>query len=164
MKPVISSRKHVVQHTQFTVASAATINHIIVNAVETSAVNASHEVIEGTVIKAVYIERWLFTSEDTGVGASFVFIVEKVPADAADPTFTNMGLLDSYSNKKNILYTSQGLLGLASTNPTPVIRQWIKIPKGKQRFGLGDQLKITIAAIGANDVIGCGLAIYKGYS
>ncbi len=164
MKPVISSRKHIVQHTQFTVASAAVVSHIIVSAIETSAVNASHEVIEGTVIKAVYIERWLFTSEDTGVGASFVFIIEKAPADSVDPSFTNMGLLDSYPNKKNILFTSQGLLGLASTNPTPVIRQWIKIPKGKQRFGLGDKLKIHIAAIGANDVVGCGLGIYKGYS
>ncbi len=164
MKPIISSRKHIVQHTQFTVASASVVTHIPISAVETSAVNASHEVIEGTVVKAVYIERWLFTSEDTGVGASFVFIVEKQPADAPDATFTNMGLLDSYPNKKNILFTSQGLLGLASTNPTPVLRDWIKIPKGKQRFGLGDKLKITIAAIGANDVIGCGLVIFKGYS
>ncbi len=161
MKAPIVSRKHIVQHTEFTTASAAVTTNQDIHAVAIQDVNTASEVREGSVIKAVYIEIWLLASSTSET--SFVLIVEKAVLGASGPSFTNMTTLDAYVNKKNILYTTEGLIADNNGNPTPVLRQWIKIPKGKQRFGLGDKLNISIAAIGSQVVKGCGLTIYKSY-
>ncbi len=124
-------------------------------------VNAAFEVIEGNVVKAVYLEYWVIGTFSLG---SFVVTVEKSPAGAGPPTFTELALLDSYQNKKNILYTTQGLMAEDNQNPTPVLRQWIKIPKGKQRFGLEDRLRINFASLTGEDLQFCGFTLYKSYS
>lgn len=162
MRAPIVSRKHVVQHTQTNVVSLAVVSNQPILAQAVQDVNANFEVVEGSVIKAVYIERWIIGKGPSPT--SYVMIVEKVPADAAVPTFTQMTTLDSYPNKKNILFTSQGLLPRDDANPIPVLRQWLKIPKGKQRFGLKDELRIVTANIGADDIEFCGLVIYKSYT
>ena len=92
-----------------------------------------------------------------------VSTVEKLTSGASEMTSVQASLLNEYPNKKNIFQTSQGLIGDANTNPIPVFREWIKIPKGKQRMGLGDKLVLNIAARGeaANDIEVCGFYIYK---
>ncbi len=162
MKPVISSRKHYVQFTTFIVASLAVRSDDIVAAEAVQNVGSSVTVIEGSVVKAVYIEYWLLGNEANTT--SYVLTVEKVSANAPDPTFSEMATLDAYANKKNILFTSQGLIASKTQNPTPVLRQWIKIPKGKQRFGLEDKLKINVCGIGVEDINGCAFITYKSYN
>ncbi len=162
MRAPVVSRKHIVQHTQTTISSATKTTFVDVSAVQIQNVDANFEVVEGSVIKAIYVELWLL-----GVGttqSTFVVIVEKSQSGQADPTFTQMTTLDAYSNKKNVLYSSQGLIGASDTNPTPVLRQWLKIPKSKQRFGLDDRFRISIASLGAQDVVACGLTIFKSYT
>ncbi len=161
MKAPIVSRKHIVQHTITQVATGTvnTKNPIQGRAVQD--VNTASEVIEGSVVKAVYMEYWVVGTFDIG---SFVVIVEKAPAAIIMPSFTNMTTLDAYPNKKNILFTSQGLMAEADGNPTPVLRQWIKIPKGKQRFGLEDELRISFSSLGADDLQYCGFTLYKSYN
>ncbi len=161
MKAPIVSRKHIVQQT-LTQVLTGTVNTIEpVRAAAVQDVNVAAEVIEGSVVKAIFIELWFIGQVILG---SFVMMVEKAPAAVSDPTFTEMGLLDAYDNKKNILFTSQGLMGRDDANPTPVLRQWIKIPKGKQRFGLKDKIKINIASLTGEDLQFCGFQIYKSYS
>ncbi len=75
-------------------------------------------------------------------------------------TFTNSATLDSYTNKKNLLYITQGVSPDANGNPVPVLRQWFKIPKGKQRFGLADALILNLSA-NVEDMTHCGVFIYK---
>ncbi len=164
MKAPIISRKHIVQHTSFTTLASTVTIFRDATAFAVQDVNNANEVIEGSVIKAVYVELWI-TSKSGGVpGATFVFWIEKASGAAPDPTFTNSTTLDAYINKKNILYTSQGLLPQqAGGNPIPVFRGWQKIPKGKQRFGLGDVLKIVLSANGGLDLAGCGMTIFKSY-
>ncbi len=161
MRPPINSVKHYIQHTvtQVTTATVTTLRDV--HAVPIQSVDTPSEVAEGSVVKAVYIELWLAGTFNIG---SFVLIVEKSPAGNPDPSFTEMTTLNSYENKKNILYTTQGLIPEDNQNPIPVLRQWIKIPKGKQRFGNQDKLKINIAAIGAEDVQFCGFTLYKAYT
>jgi len=161
MKSPINSRKHIVQHTTTQVLTATVDTKSEINAVALQDVNLAQEVVEGTVVKAIFIERWLSGTFNVG---SFVMMVEKSVAGQPVPTFTNMTTLDAYPNKKNILYTTQGLIPEDNGNPIPVMRQWLKIPKGKQRFGLNDKLRVVIAAIGAESVQYCGLTIYKSYS
>ncbi len=163
MKAPIVSRKHYVQHTEFTIASASVTTNSEVIAVATVDVNAANEVVEGSVIKAIYVELWLL-GKGGAAGSSFVCIIEKANNGISNPSFSAMTTLDAYVNKKNILFTSQGLLGADDTNPTPIYRGWIMIPKGKQRFGFGDNFRIQIATLGAEDVLGCGMTTYKSYS
>ncbi len=84
----------------------------------------------------------------------------------AAPTAGQIAALHDYANKKNILFTAQGLVTPTDGGQVPVLRGWYKIPKGKQRFGLGDRLFLTIRNnnAAAIDINFCGLAIYKEYT
>ncbi len=163
MKAPIVSRKHIVQHSQAVIASSAVAVQNPVEAVAVQDVAAANDVIEGSVVKAIYIERWIGSNTGIEPAGSVVMIVEKAPAGIADPTISNMTTLDAYPNKKNILYTTQGIVASNTGNPIPFIRSWVKIPKGKQRFGFGDKIRVVIVAIGAEDLSFCGLTIYKSY-
>ncbi len=57
---------------------------------------------------------------------------------------------------------TQGVFGDKFTNSVALVRQWFKIPKGKQRFGLGDQLFVTAQSTGQDFQL-CGFATYKEY-
>ncbi len=162
MRPPIVSRKHYVQHTQFTVASSAVRTDTDVTAVPIQDVNAPAEVQEGSIVKAIFCEYWLLGGVSVDV-SSFVLMIEKTGQGNLAPSFTEMTTLDAYQNKKNVLFVSQGLLGENNANPMPVLRQWIKIPKSKQRFGLRDQLRINIASIGSEELQGCAFTTYKDY-
>ncbi len=152
-----------VQHSTSTVASASVTSLADAKGrAFPSSVNSADDIVQGVVIKAIWIELWLLAN--TTAASSFVVTFEKSPGGQADPTFTEMSTLDSYTNKKNVLYTTQGLIGGNTSNPVPVFRDWLKIPKGKQRFGLNDDFKINIAALGATAIDFCGVTIYKAYS
>ncbi len=161
MKPIISSRKHYVQDTEFTIASAAVTTKTIVKGVAVQNVDQARDVTEGAVIKAVFFEYWM--SSNVTNGTSFVLIVEKTSGAIGAPTFSQMSTLDAYPNKKNILFTSQGLLPGNGDNPVPLMRQWVKIPKGKQRMGLEDSLRLSIATLGSNAALGCGFTTFKSF-
>jgi len=77
--------------------------------------------------------------------------------------YANSIALDSYVNKKNILYTTMGLVGPNDEQPLPIIRQWFKIPKGKQRMGSNDTIKLNISAI-TNGLNYCGFSTNKEYT
>ncbi len=116
----------------------------------------------GTTIKAVYAEIWLLGSGQQPT--TFIAIIEKTTNGAGGAVFANLTAMHSYVNKKNILYTTQGLVGDANTNPVPILRQWINIPKGKQRFGLGDALRFSLAIQTTDDAQLCGFFIHKDYT
>ncbi len=144
----------------YTIATATVRTDTDISGVPLADETAGNEVTEGSIVKAIFIEVWLSGEFNLG---SFVLMVEKSGQGNLNPSFTELTTLDAYQNKKNILFVSQGLLGEDNQNPTPVLRQWLKIPKGKQRFGLRDQIRINIAAIGAEAVKGCGFVVYKSY-
>ncbi len=160
MRPVIQSTKHISQSTGFTVAATAITAIQPIIAVVPADVNLTTECEEGSIIKALYCEYWL-TSDDAASGF-FVFSVEKLNTTQTSMLYAESVSLGVYANKKNIFYTSQGLTAPITGTPTPVVRQWIKIPKGKQRFGLGDKININISGI-ANGVQVCGMTILKSY-
>ncbi len=162
MKAPISSVKHYNQFTQFVVGTGTVTGQEHVTAVSVGNQTNSNEVTEGSVVKAIFIELWLL-GNGPGIN-SYVVIVERTVANQGLPSLSNMSTLQFYANKKNVLFTSQGLVGENDANPTPVLRQWIKIPKGKQRFGFEDGLRVNIAAIGSEDLVGCSFATYKEYN
>ncbi len=162
MRPIIHSTKH---YDQITLSTAVTVSRnleVLLTSVESTVANQPNEVAEGAIVKAIYVELWVIGSVSNQF---FTITLSKDPSGHAGPSFTEMTSLGTYDNKKNILYTTQGLAsndGIAQ--PIAVIRQWFKIPKSKQRFGLGDKIRLSIASRGSDDIIYCGFATYKEYS
>ncbi len=107
---------------------------------------------------------WLKGEGAADADTQFIVTFEKVPgAAAAGMDFTDMANIGAYPNKKNILFVSQGVIGgLTGGQSVAVMRNWYKIPKGKQRQGLGDFFQVHIAAIGQAIQV-CGFATYKEY-
>ncbi len=162
VKPVITTTKHYVHHTEFNIAAGGISVQPAVHAVTVNNITAAHDVREGSVIKAVYIERWLVGDDAAGINAQFNLTVEKKSGSQPDMTFANSANLGAYPNKKNILYTTQGIVGSSDGfSPIPVIRQYILIPKGKQRFGLDDELHVNISFVTKGTT--CGLETFKEY-
>jgi len=162
MRPIVHSTKHYVQITLSSVITVSRNSETLVTAVESTVANLGQEVEEGAIVKAVYVELWAEAESNSGF---YTLIISKDPSGLGQISFADITNLFAYPNKKNILYTSQALTandGIA--NPIPLLKGWIKIPKSKQRFGLGDKLRLTIASRGANTINYCGFATYKEYT
>ncbi len=166
MQAPIHSIKHYVQFSTAAIASGANSSHVVVDAVSTAAAGSnSRDVEEGSLVKAIFFEMWMGGNGAVGSNNQFTLIVEKKPAGATVITVAQMANLASYPNKKNILYTTQGIVGSISGGPAiPIIRTFILIPKGKQRMGLGDQMILTISNVSAETLQRCGFMTYKEYN
>lgn len=160
-KSPIQSRKHYRQITFSTVATVSRNNEKLAEAVASVDANTPQEVQEGSIIKAIYVELWTISSAADG---SQVLALYKAEGGATAPTYANMVALDSWAGKKNILHVHQGLSANDGiSGPMLAFKGWIKIPKGKQRFGLGDIFYLTLANPSGNDLDYCGFATYKEY-
>jgi len=162
LRPIIHSVKHYVQQTRSEVLTVALAQIDIIRSVESTVANLVDEVPEGSNVRAVFVEMWLL---DTANDGSFIVSLEKKPGGFAGQSFTNSNSLGTYENKRNLLYVTQGLSPNNGVgNPVPIIRQWFKIPKGKQRFGLGEKLVLNITNNGLNELEFCGFFTYKELS
>ncbi len=161
MRPIIKTKKHIFQISQATVAQAAVSTTTLVDAKEATSTVPS-DVEEGAIVKACYVEFWV-SQDSASVVGSYTLILVKMPGGTTGPTSGEVAALHDYNNKKNILFTAQGLLTPNDGGQVPILRGWYKIPKGKQRFGLGDKLKVVLRNNNATaiDINLCGLAIYK---
>ncbi len=156
MRPRVHVEKHFNQKSLFAVASGAITNLVILTAVAVPSTAVT--VREGCTISAIYIEMWL-SSDDAASGTAIVTL-EKLNGAQPVMTTTESGALNDYDNKKNVFHTQMGLLPSNVQYPMAVIKGWIKIPKGKQRFSLGDRLVFNIFGQ-SNGVAGCGFFLYK---
>ncbi len=161
VRPMVHSKKHYVQHSLSTTLAGAVSSDIIVNAVETQTVGPPGFVAEGSTIKAVYVEKWVRTN-DTSPG-SFVYVIYKNPGTGTTFSAAQMAALHDAENKKNILYCTQALSNDQDADAIALYKGWIKIPKSKQRFGLGDRLVGTFFAQALDQNI-CGFETYKEYT
>ncbi len=162
VRPVVHSTKHYVQLPINQIATGTRENNVVVNALELSQVNTATEVVEGSIIKAIFFEMWL---QNEGTLGEFIATISKDPSGGNGPTFVEHATLFSWDNKKNLLWTTQGLTSNDGVSgPVNIIRGWVKIPKSKQRFGLGDRMNFNISNVSANDLVRCGFVLYKVYS
>ncbi len=162
MRAPIHSVKHYVQTSLATVTGNTVLTTVLVQAVKVGDINLTREVIEGAIVKAIFVELWVIGSVSN---ATQITVLTKFPAGMTPFSTTELAALGDADNKKNILYVTQGLAsndGIAA--PIPIIRQWFKIPKSKQRFGLGDTLELQVFAQNAVDLSICGFATFKEYT
>ncbi len=162
VRPMVHSTKHYVQNGISTIAAGVRESIRVVTAVESTVANTANEVAEGSSVKAIYFEMWLLNASND---SEFILTISKDPENGAGPSFAEHAALFSFTNKKNILYTTQGIAqNDGITGAIPVLRNWIKIPKSKQRFGLGDGINIVISNVSSGLLQRCGFATYKEYS
>ena len=161
VRPMVHSVKHYVQYSIQTIVAGAVADLTIANAVSIDAVNTVSEVAEGNSIKAIYVEIWGRAGSTTP--SSGQMIIYKKQSDSSNPTNTEMAALGDWDNKRNILYTTMGLFNDQDADAIMLHKGWVKIPKGKQRMGLGDALKISIF-VPTIDLQICGFTTYKEYS
>ncbi len=161
-KSPIVSVKHYVHRTNVQLSSGSIQNNVVAEAVVLPATAAASEVKQGAIVKAVYVEIWLGGAGLEGNSTQFSLTVEKISSAGPLMTFAQSLNLGAYPNKKNILYTTQGVLAGENSNTVPVIRNWVLIPKGKQRMGLSDRIMVNVAASGQN-IDTCGIFTYKEY-
>ncbi len=157
MRPVVNTEKHIVQET-FSTTAVGVIDPISVLNTVAVPTSSALEVREGAKVSAIYCEFWLTTDDATQ--GSFVVTIEKKPAGVANMTAAQSANLNAYPNKKNIFFTKMGLVGNSTQMPVNVIAGWIKIPKGKQRFSLGDSIRFNLLAQ-SNGTNHCGFFIFK---
>ncbi len=160
----INTRKHFIGQTLGNVASGTVSTRVVAEGVAAPATANAFSVREGSVIKAVFIELWLTGDGNTGVESSFQVTLEKINTNQPGLTLTDALNLTLYENKRNILYTTQGAVSPAINGQStiPILKQWFKIPKGKQRMALGDKIVLNIASLAIQITI-CGIFIYKEY-
>ncbi len=164
MRPIIQSKKHLVQISQGTIAQGAVESIVLVAAAEGPSTTPTG-VAEGATVKAVYVELWLGNASTSVVG-SYTAILFKNPSGTDLPGTGTMAALHDYKNKKNILFTSQALLPPTDGGQVAVMRAWFKIPKGKQRMGLEDSINVVVRNNNSTSVVVnfCGLAVFKEYT
>jgi len=161
VRPIIHSTKHYVQQSIGTRDVAAVENTVVSVARDTAAKAALVDVEEGSTIKAIYLELWIRSAATAA--SSFVFIFCKRPSGIGNPSIAEMAALGDWDNKKNVLYTTQGLTNDVDSTALNLYKGWIKIPKGKQRQGLGDVFSWHLSAIGQS-INFCGFQTYKEYT
>ncbi len=164
VRPQVHSKKHYVQMSRFTVGANAEVPQVLIDSQAISATNLVNEVVEGSSVKAIYIELWAIG--DGVLGATIVSLA-KFPVNAVDFTFAQMAAMGQSANKNNVLFFHQGLASNDGiTSPIAIMRGWYKIPKTKQRFALADRLVLQCASqtAGTDTVDFCGFATYKEYS
>ena len=160
VRPMVHSTKHYVQKSIGTVIAGAVEDESFTISVPVVDKNAVFEVEEGSSVKAVYVELWIRSAATAG--ASFVFIICKKPVGTNNPSAAEMAALGNWDNKKNVLYTTQGLTNDVDSTALSLYKGWVKIPKGKQRMGLGDVLSWHLSAVGQS-INFCGFVTYKEY-
>ncbi len=163
MQAPINTVKHYVGQPKANIGLGTALTLEIADVVAAPVNTNREKCSEGSIIKAIHFEYWIVSDAIAGTATQFVMTIEKSPSGVSDPTFADMLNLGGYKNKKNILYTTQGLVTTDNVGSAiPVIRDWLKIPKGKQRMGQEDRMIITFATVD-NGLDICGMSTYKEY-
>ncbi len=163
LAPIVSI-KHYVQQTNTSVASGAELLFsVVVGLANTTLPTATNHVLEGSIVKAIYVEFWIKGKGASDTDTQFNLALYKNPGGQNNMVAADALNMMAYDNKKNILFASQGVIGgNGGGQSVPVLRQWVKIPKGKQRIGLNDKIQIIFTATGQPTQV-CGLVVFKEY-
>ncbi len=154
MRPVIHSRKEIVDSTLLGVTGGVVSNVLVADAIN-DYTGLVGQVETGSVIKSIYLFVQILPSA-TGT-ANVDFYVIKRPNGITDPV---PGAVGGTSARKYVLHEEKGIPGNASDGAYPLtFKGVVRIPKGRQRMGEGDDIRIVLR--GTDDYNACVKCIYK---
>lgn len=153
MRPVIRTRKEIVDSTLLAVA-AATVSTVTVATVVNDYVGTNGTVEVGTNIKWIYLFVQIL---ETATTSNVDFYVIKRPTGVVNPV---PGATGGTLPRKYILHEEKGIPGNANDGAYPLtFKGVIKVPRGRQRMGEGDLLQIVLRGTGIYNA--CVKCIYK---
>ncbi len=161
VRPMVHSTKHIVQNPIETIGAGVVVNQFVAVAVAVGNKNLPYEVEEGSSIKACFLERWIRSNSATP--SSGQWCLYKKTGDSTFPSAVDMAQLHDWDNKKNILAMGMGLYNDNDADAVAIVRNWYKIPKSKQRMGLGDVLAMSFYNVTVDSSL-CGFSLYKEYT
>ncbi len=161
LRPV-NSNKNIV--TAFTASTAGTKTTIVVaNAVDSAALATTNQVERGSAIKAIWLELWIWATEEIAVGVTTgidAYIIKNPGTNFTNPI---PGTVGSSNEKKFVFKSWKGLIGPKTQGfPAYFWKGWIKVPKGMQRQGANDRFDFVFQSTGTN-VLVCHNFIYKWF-
>ncbi len=147
-----------------TPAAAATLSQLVIRAVDAPVLGTTTDVITGSKVYGVYIKAICASNDpiDIGVIPRVYLMIWKNPGDnLTAPTITSVGSSD---NKRFVLHQEMTMIenkGQGS-NPKTLFDGVVKIPKGFNRFGPNDALRIVVQSVGL-DIAFCFQAHFKEF-
>ncbi len=153
MRPVINTRKEIVDAVNLGVGAGMTTTIVLATTVnDYTGVTGTVEV--GSVIKWVYLFCQILPTAGT---SNVDFYIAKLPAGVVTPT---PGATGGTPGRKYILHEEKGIPGNAADGAYPLtFKGVIKIPRGRQRMGEDDRIVLLVR--GADIYNQCSKAIYK---
>ncbi len=159
---IINSNKNIVSNFTAVITGAQT-NLDIAVAQDSPTLAVVDDVERGCVIKAIWMELWVYTSAETAVGVTNgydAYLIKNPGNNLTPPIPSTTG---SSNEKKFIFKEWKGLTGPRTQGSLPYSwRGWIKVPKRYQRMGADDRWQLVSIATGTN-VIQCTNFVYKWY-
>jgi len=153
MRPVIHTRKEIVDSTLLGVAAGTTSTVTLASAIN-DYVGTVGTVEAGSVIKWIYIFVQLI---ETATTSNVDFYITKNPLGVTNPI---PGATGGTPGRKYILHEEKGIPGNSGDGAYPLtFKGVIKIPKGRQRMGESDTIKILLRGTGIHNA--CIKCIYK---
>ncbi len=156
MRPVIHSRKEIVDSTQIGVAGGAN-TVLAVASVVNDYTGAVGTVEVGSVVKSVYCFVQGI-NQTTGVANVDWYFIKR----PAGITLPNPGAVGGNVARKFVLHEEKGIPGNAGDGAYPLtFKGVIKIPRGRQRMAEGDKIEIVFRSVDTANW--CFKLIYKVY-
>jgi len=161
MRPVINSIKNETSSIDALVASTNTTRSLVI-ADDTHDTAVASSVINGCIIKAVWIEFWYYGLSAGNTNDIIDIYLIKNPGN--NLTLPNPGTTGQSNEKKFIFHEWRGLGGNKSLGGVPYNQKgrWFKIPKRYQRFGTDDRLQLVARSPTTGNF--CLKSIYKWYT
>ncbi len=159
----IHSTKNSVSNLDGSAAGTKTTRDIAV-AVDAAALLSADQVTRGCKIHKIWIEFWVYASEEITVATTNSFDAYLIKNQGNNLTPPTPGTQGTSNEKRFIFKTWKGLIGARTHGCYPYnFRGWVKIPKVYQRMGADDQLEMVFISTGTNSIV-CSQFIYKWYT
>ncbi len=153
MRPVIHTRKEIIDSTLLAVAAATTSNVALATTVN-DYVGTVGTVETGSVIKSLFLFVQVIETAST---SNVDWYIMKAPTGTVTPV---PGATGGTTSRKFILHEEKGIPGNAADGAYPsTFKGVIKIPRGRQRMAEGDSIRVITRGTGIHNV--CIKAIYK---
>ncbi len=153
MRPVIHTRKEIIDSTLLGVAAATTSTVVLATAVN-DYVGTVGTVEVGSLVSSMFLFVQIIPTAST---ENVDWYIAKIPANVVLPI---PGATGGTPGRRFILHEEKGIPGNSADGAYPAtFKGVIKVPKGRQRFAEDDVIQLRLRGVGIHNI--CVKSIYK---